>query len=321
MIRMRINKNSLANIQIYLKNLKEVANAMLHHAIKKLSSKLVLNDSDDSDFEFKKNIKTENKKDEETKKKEDEELKQQEELNKKMRVFLIMWLRQIVIYNTHYVLHLAVTNSNIASILDVKPSIVKATSIKYALVSLMNPRMQSQQQVNNFKSMKRILDNNLTYFFENFLSSKERAYVCEDLAKLRENGNKMNEMKYLKFNQFFESNDEFKKFYSFMDLNYYISNVLELEISLMKHTNKDYWKETIDRIQEKYNSGIEVFKKSGEHISQFCFDFWDNDILAFTMKEEGIREVKLLQSLSLRNRKEPGGHEVFDQELQWTIKK
>ena len=33
------------------------------------------------------------------------------------------------------------------------------------------------------------------------------------------------------------------------------------------------------------------------------------------MKEEGIREVKLLQSLSLRNRKEPGGHEVFDQEL------
>ena len=62
-----------------------------------------------------------------------------------MKVFLIMWLRQIVIYNTHYVLHLAITNSTIASILDLKPSIVKAKSIKYALVSLINPRMHSQQ--------------------------------------------------------------------------------------------------------------------------------------------------------------------------------
>ena len=170
-------RHSLANIQIYLKNLKEVANTMLHHAIKKVSSKVVINDSDDSDDGFMKNFKTEVKKDEESKKKEEEENKIQEELNKKMRVFLIMWLRQIVIYNTHYVLHLAITNSNIASILDLKPSIVKATSIKYALVSLINPRMHSQQQVNNFKSMKRILDNNLTYFFENFLTSKERAYI------------------------------------------------------------------------------------------------------------------------------------------------
>lgn len=150
---------------------------MLHHAIKKYSSKHNLNDSDDSDFEFKKNFKTENSKTEEAKKKEEEDQKQQEDLNKKMRMFLIMWLRQIVIYDTHYVLHLAVINSNIGSILDLKPSIVKATSIKYALVSLLNPRMQAQQQVNNFKSMKRILDNNLTYFFENFLSAKERAYV------------------------------------------------------------------------------------------------------------------------------------------------
>lgn len=85
-------------------------------------------------------------------------------------------------------------------------------------------------------------------------------------------------MKYLNFNQFFESNEEFKKFYSFMDMNYYIGNVLEFEISLMKHSNKDYSKETIDRIQEIYNTGIEIFKKPGEHISQFCFDYCDNDI-------------------------------------------
>ena len=176
---------------------------------------------------------------------EEEENKIQDKLNKKMRVFLIMWLQQIVIYNAHYVLHLAITNSNIASILDLKPSIVKATSIKYALVSLINPRMHSQQQVNNFKSMKRILDNNLTYFFENFLTSKERAYIWEDLSRLRSNGIKMNEMKFLKFNLFFENNDEFKKFYSFMDLNYYIGNVLEWEMSLMKYTNKEYSKQTI----------------------------------------------------------------------------
>ena len=163
--------------------------------------------------------------------------------------------------------------------------------------------------------MKRILDNNLTYFFENFLTSKERAYIWEDLSRLRSNGIKMNEMKFLKFNLFFENNDEFKKFYSFMDLNYYIGNVLEWEMSLMKHTNKEYSKQTINRIQEVYKNGIEIFKKPGEHISQFWFDCWDNDITVFTMKEEGIREIKLLQILSLRNRKNEG-YEVFDQEFE-----
>lgn len=54
-----------------------------------------------------------------------------------------------------------------------------------------------------------------------------------------------------------------------MDLNYYIGNVLEIELSLIKHTNKDYSKSTLDRVNEVYKNGIEVFKHQGEHIPQF----------------------------------------------------
>lgn len=172
-------RQSLANIQIYLKNLKEIANNLLSVAEKKNNPDNSENGDGESDANdgFMRNFRTEDKRDEETKKKDDDAARQADEIRRKMEVFMILWLRQIVIYNTHYVLHLAVTNSNLSSILDVRPSIVKATSIKYALVSLMNPRMQSLQQVNNFKSMKRILDNNVTYFFQNFISTKERALI------------------------------------------------------------------------------------------------------------------------------------------------
>jgi len=182
---------------------------------------------------------------------------------------MILWLRQIVIYNTHYVLHLAVTNLNMMSILDVRPSIVKATSIKYSLVSLMNPRLQTIQQLNNFKSMKRVLDNIVTYFFQNFFSVRERAMVVEDLHKYKNSMVKINYLKNLNFKGFFESDEEFKKFCSFMDMNYYISNVCDFELGLIKHSNKDYSPETLKRVQEMYKNGVDIFKNSNEHITEF----------------------------------------------------
>lgn len=220
------SKNSLTNIKTYLKNLKKIANIMFIAA--KNKQKANLNkvedlDSDNEDLFIHKQKKEELKE-------QDIELaiekqKQKREMSRKFNVFMILWLRQIVVYNTYFVFHLKLTDSYMDSILDIRPSIVKATSIKYALVSLLNPRMRSAKQLRNINSMRRILDNNLTYFFENFLSCKERALACRDLNNLRINHMKINQLKYLNLQPFFESNKEFKKFYSFMDLDYYIENV------------------------------------------------------------------------------------------------
>lgn len=192
------NLQALANIQIYLKNLKEISNSLLSKAKKKGDDDKILNpeysDEDDANDPFLRNFKTTNDDDELTKKKkvEEERLETAEKLQKKFDEFMILWLRQIVIYNTHYVLHLALANQNMMSTLDVKPSIVKACNIKYALISLINPRLQAFQQVNNFKSMKRVLDNIVSYFFQNFLSLKERGMIVEDLKRVLNNPTKMN---------------------------------------------------------------------------------------------------------------------------------
>lgn len=219
---------SLASIQIYLKSLKDISNSLLSKAIEKQNPDDSKSDSSDDD-PFLKNLMIQAQDNsEEAKKKmqaEEEEKMAMEKSQRKLDQFMILWLRQIVIYNTHYVLHLAMTNSNMMSLLDVRPSIVKATNIRYALISLMNPRLQSLQQVNNFKSMKRVLDNIITYFFQNFLTPLERSKIVEDLQKIRIGTMSINSCKHLKFSQFFESEDEFKKFCSFMDMKYYIGNV------------------------------------------------------------------------------------------------
>ena len=190
------NLQSLANIQIYLKNLKDISQNLLAKSSKNAGKEDVLNpeysDEDDANDPYLRDFRN---KEEEEKKKKEEESKEPStsptDNRSKMKQFLILWLRQIVIYNTYYVLHLSMANHNMTSILDIKPSIVKATSIKYALLSLMNPRLQSYQQVNNFKSMKRILDNIVTYFFQNFLTVNQRYLVAADLKEISSNQNKI----------------------------------------------------------------------------------------------------------------------------------
>ena len=78
--------------------------------------------------------------------------------------------------------------------------------------------------------------------------------VVEDLQKVRNNLSKIENLKNLKIAEFFESNEEFIKFCSFMDLNYYIGNVAELELSLICHTNKDYSATTLKRVKDVYKN-------------------------------------------------------------------
>jgi hypothetical protein len=271
------NLRSLANIQIYLKNLKEITNAKLSSVKRNQGKNDVLNpeysDEEDANDPFLRNFKQEEDDEmKQKKKKEEESQKSQETLLRKMDEFLILWMRQIVIYNTHFVLHLALTSNNVASILDIKPSIVKATNIKYALTSLMNPRLQSYQQVNNFKSMKRILDSIVTYFFQNFISVKERGLIMDDLKKIMKDPSKMRHCKYLDFGEFFESEEEFKHFYDFMDMNYYTSNVKDFELSLIQHSNQDYDQSTLERVYNVYKDGVQIYRSPGNNIRDLCFD-------------------------------------------------
>ena len=248
---------------------------MLSKSENSKSTKNLLNpeysDEEDANDPFLRNFRRNNEDEElkEKRKKMEEYEKSSEELRRKMKQFLTLWLRQIVIYSTHYVLHLSMTNHNMTSLLDVKPSIVKATNIKYALLSLMNPRLQSFHQVNNFKSMKRILDNIVTYFFQNFMTVKERGLVSYDLSKLSMSANRLSVCKNIDFNDFFDSEEEFKKFYEYMDMSYYIANVREYDLSLLKQDNKDYTPATIERIYNVYKDGVQIFKQTNAHVTQF----------------------------------------------------
>ena len=178
------DRNSLVRIKLYLKRLKKIAYLMFIAAKnKKLTKKISEVKDTDSDDQFYHKIKKEEKKEEI--KFIEEEQKQRDEMKRKTNVFMILWLRQIVIYNTYYVFHQKLTDLYIDSILDIRPSIVKATSIKYALISLLNPRLRSAKQLQNLNNMRRILDNNLTYFFENFLSCNERSLICKDFHDLK----------------------------------------------------------------------------------------------------------------------------------------
>jgi len=49
----------------------------------------------------------------------------------------------------------------------------------------MNPNLISQEMVQNFKSVSRITENVITYYFENFLSTHERGIIAKELGNLR----------------------------------------------------------------------------------------------------------------------------------------
>lgn len=50
---------------------------------------------------------------------------------------------------------------------------------------IMNPNLISGEMVGNFKSSNRVIENVITYYFENFLSAYERSIVSKELSHLK----------------------------------------------------------------------------------------------------------------------------------------
>jgi hypothetical protein len=53
--------------------------------------------------------------------------------------------------------------------------------------------------VGNFKSLKRVMENITSYFFENFLTVAQRGIIAKELGNMRNEGNTINSLHYLDF--------------------------------------------------------------------------------------------------------------------------
>jgi len=83
----------------------------------------------------------------------------------------------------------------------------------------MNPSLISSDMVNNFKSLNRILENVITYYFENFLSAHERSIVSRELLMLKpDSNNKFDNLKYINIKKYFKNEKRFATFYKVMGL-------------------------------------------------------------------------------------------------------
>lgn len=247
---------------------------------------------------------------------EEKEEEKERELQAKIKIdqFLTLWLQYIVIYNSHFVFHENLINKQVSQLIDIQPSIIKSKSIPQSLVTLINPRISSVNMVGNFKSLKRVMENITSYFFENFLTVAQRGIIAKELGNMRNEGNTINSLHYLDFEQFFRSQKQFASFWKFMNMEFYVDNTRKHELSQAYHSNREYDNETVDRVQQVYDTGIELFNAPGTHLSGFAFDICGSDYCAITMREDGIREIPIRKSFLNRNRSDRG-LKVFDAEM------
>lgn len=73
-------------------------------------------------------------------------------------------------------------------------------------------------------------------------------------------------------NPLFGNESKFSEFAHYLDLNGFTKHLKDHELSLVYHTNNDYSTQTIQRVQELYESGIDIFRMKGEVLNGFAFD-------------------------------------------------
>lgn len=76
--------------------------------------------------------------------------------------------------------------TQIRSLIDLRPSIIKTRPWTEAIEIIMNPRLISGDMLKKFNNMHRILENVTTYCFENFLNLQEREIIVNDLKKIQQ---------------------------------------------------------------------------------------------------------------------------------------
>lgn len=77
-------------------------------------------------------------------------------------------------------MRLSYENSDITSLIDLRPSLINTLPINIAVEHILNPRISSTELMKKFLNMDRILENVTTYFFENFLNLAERTIISTE---------------------------------------------------------------------------------------------------------------------------------------------
>lgn len=179
---------------------------------------------------------------------------------------------------------------------------------------IMNPNLVSAEMVGNFKSSNWVIENVITYYFENFLSAYERSIVSKELSHLKSENYRLENLKYLNLKNYFSSQKQFLSFSKALSLEKFIENTKINELRQAYSTNKEYDENTIEWVNHIYNSGIELFNSKTDYISQICFDHTGIDHAVFSIRENGVWEIPIKKSLINRNWQD-WGLKVFDAEL------
>ena len=88
----------------------------------------------------------------------------------------------------------------------------------------MNPSLISSDMINNFKSLNRIIENVITYYFENFLSAQERSIVSKEFSQLKHENCRFDNLKYMNLKKYFMNEKRFIAFSKSMGLDKFIEN-------------------------------------------------------------------------------------------------
>mmetsp|Transcript_35240 Transcript_35240/g.26286 ORF Transcript_35240/g.26286 Transcript_35240/m.26286 type:complete len:94 (-) Transcript_35240:1464-1745(-) len=92
----------------------------------------------------------------------------------------------MVAYNTSFILKSSSQELNMQNLINIRPTIVQERSIKEVACSLINQRLNFHELLKKMQNMFRILENVTSYYFEQFLSMKERKMLVENLVAAKE---------------------------------------------------------------------------------------------------------------------------------------
>mmetsp|Transcript_30159 Transcript_30159/g.29468 ORF Transcript_30159/g.29468 Transcript_30159/m.29468 type:complete len:118 (+) Transcript_30159:799-1152(+) len=116
------------------------------------------------------------------------------------------------------------------------------------------------------QNMFRILENVTSYYFEQFLSMKERKNIVDSLVHTKDSEFRRNVAPYIL--TFFENEKKFGKFAQFMDLKTFIQYLKEHELSLVYHTHSRDKTNSypVERTKDLFATGIDLFRMKGETV-------------------------------------------------------
>lgn len=169
----------------------------------------------------------------------------------------MLWLRYIIVHHIFTLIKFQYEKTQIRSLIDLRPSIIETRPLNEAIEIIMNPRLTSGELLKKFGNMHRILENVCTYFFENLLNFQERSIIAEELKKLTKNYERA-ETEHISFKELFGNEIKFAEFAKYLDLSGFAKHLRDHELSLVYHTNNNYNPQTIQKVQELFDSGIDV---------------------------------------------------------------